>query len=293
MIVVRPAVTGGGADDALIAEASAAHALLGLVSWDDRQRRVTIHVMNPAEGQRWVDREIVFDAADAPAERGRTVGFAVASMVPDEALPTSHPPTSPVLPSPPPPEVMARPAQRFEAPSPGTRSVHSHRLSLDASAVAVGAIDGVGGGVGGVIALRAALGSGFATRIAFGARAGEISVAQATTNVIGGAAGLAWQPFLDKGRRWAAGLRLDAQVQRQEVVHLSADDPSPAHRSRFIPAFDAAVEGAFRFVDYASLIAAVGTEVAFGRTDVYVHDRVLASVAPARLFGEAGLRVSF
>jgi hypothetical protein len=124
-------------------------------------------------------------------------------------------------------------------------------------------------------------------------RAGEVAPAQATSRVIVGGAGLAWQPWLDAPHRWAVGARIDALVVHHDLGHLSADDPDVAHLSRFLPGLDLAVEGAFRFSDRAAFVVAAGTEIALGTTEVRVHDRLVASLPPARLLGELGLRVSF
>src|ERR1700722_1525830 len=61
-----------------------------------------------AGGGRWLDRSVGFQPSDKDAERGRTLGFAVASMIP-EAMgglevettpsPAASPPSNPVAPS--------------------------------------------------------------------------------------------------------------------------------------------------------------------------------------------------
>lgn len=295
-VVTVRTTTGGFSDEALAAAAAADHTtLLGILSWADRQRRVTIHFVSPPS-DKWVDREVRFDSADAPAERGRTVGFALASMVSEEALAASErarsepaPPAAPVPMAPTLPFVAAPRAEAPVTPPPS----RAYRMAIDASAAATSGVGGYGGGLGGVFAFRLALTGALSARIALGARAGEVAPAQATSRVIGGALGLAWQPWLDADHRWSAGLRLSGLLLRHELVHLSEDDPEPAHRARFMPGLDAALEGGLRVLDYASIIAAAGTEVAFGETDVYVHDRQVASVPPVRLFAEAGIRVAF
>jgi hypothetical protein len=279
-------------DASLVSTAKNEHAtLLVVISWSDRQRRATLRVVKPAEG-RWTDREIRFDAADVPTERGRTVGFALVSMVPEEALPPadrSPPPALPVPPVVPPP--LAPPPAAAEAPAAPLPS--QNPLALEASALAATAVGGYGGGVGGVFAIRIPLAGAFAARAAIGARGGEVAPAQATSRVIVGAAGIAWQPWLDQRRRFALGARLDALVIHHDLGHLSQDDPDVAHLSRFLPGLDAAVEGTYRFADRAGLVAAVGTEIALGTTEVVVRERQAASLTPVRIVGELGLRVSF
>ncbi len=102
-------------DESLVAAANNEHAgLLVVVVWSDRPRRATLRIVKPSDG-RWTDREIRFDSGDAATERGRTVGFALASMVPDEAL--APPPAAPPPPAPPPtPASMRSPAESLAPP---------------------------------------------------------------------------------------------------------------------------------------------------------------------------------
>jgi hypothetical protein len=292
VITVKTTPPTDAADAALASAASADHTtLLGVVSWSDRQRRVTLHFVTPP-GDRWTDREIRFDAADAPTERGRTVGFALASMVSDEARAANPAPAPAPAPAQPGPSVAAPVVSGSDHPA-GSAPPRLTRLAFDASAVGVSGIGGYAGGVGGVLGFRVSLAGPLAVRVAVGARVGEVSPAQATSRIYGGALGLAWQPFLDDERRWSAGARLGAVLLRHELVHFSDDDPLPAHLARFMPGLDAALEGAYRLADYASLIAAGGTEIAFGETDVYLHGSRVTSITPVRLFLETGLRVAF
>jgi hypothetical protein len=302
VVTVRTTPPADVSDAALAATAASEHAtLIGVVSWADRQRRVTIHFLAPP-ADRWTDREVRFDAADAPTERGRTVGFALASMVSDEALrandsahhdaatpapiATVAPPATagtPGTPSPP-------GARESDGPAPRP---YATRMAFDASAVGMSGIGGYAGGFGGVLGFRVVLAGPVSLRLALGARVGEVAPAQATSRIYTGALGLAWQPWLDSDHRWSAGARIDALILRHELVHFSDDDAQPAHLARFMPGADAALEGSYRLADYASLIAASGAEIAFGETDVYLHRNQVASVAPVRLFLETGLRVTF
>jgi len=282
-IAVRP-LPESSSDETLLATANGDHAtLLVVVSWSDRQRRVTLRFVKPADG-RWADREIRFDTGDAANERGRTVGFALVSMVPENA---------PEVPAVPPPiAVQTAVAARDGGVSPRVPP-GPNPLALEASASAVAAPGGYGGGVGGLVSIRLPLAGALGARGSIGARAGEIAPAQATSRVIVGAVGLAWQPWVDSARRWAVGGRVDALLLHHDVAHLSEDDPDAVHQSRLIPGVDVAAEGAYRFAEHAAVVAASGTEIAMGTTEVMVHGRQVASVRPVRLMAELGLRVSF
>ena len=69
--------------EALQAErAASARASVQLIfSGSDRRRaRLRLHA---SRTDRWIDREIVFSPGDSVGERGRTLGFAMASMLPE------------------------------------------------------------------------------------------------------------------------------------------------------------------------------------------------------------------
>ena len=283
-------------DDAVADEARDGGAsLVGVVRWSERERRASLHFMRGGD-RRWIERDVRFDAADAPTERGRTVGFALASMMPDEAFNATAPP-------PPTPQPLAPSPVRFSEPVLAAVAEHpilAPRPSLRANPLAfeIGtsaqlAPAGYGGGVGGSLAVRIPLVGALAARAAFGARFGQIGPAQATSRAIEGAVGVALQPWLDGGRRWALGGRVDAVMGQQHVSHFSKDDTTPAVQTRLVPGFDAALECAFRFTERAAAVAAVGAEVAFGTTDVYTYERKVASIPPGRLLAELGVRVLF
>jgi hypothetical protein len=282
--------SGYESEEALAHEAAATQAtLLCVVGWRDDARRVTIRFLRPEEGH-WSDREIRFDGADAPAERGRTVGFALASMVPDEALAQHGSEEPPPAPTPSGPRVAEPAAETPTAPPVPSRTALS---SIEIAAHGAVGIGGAGGGLGGVVGARIGLSRAWRLRFAIGARLAELDQAQATSRSYFAGGGVAWFTPLDAASRWGLGARLDVLALGEEVVHLSADDPAPDHLFRVLPGAAAAVEGTWRFAEQSSIIAAVGSEVAFGRTTVVVHDRQVAEIVPIRPLAELGLRVDF
>lgn len=290
-VLVRQS-TPGDDDGSLLARAAAEHrSLVGVVRWDDA-RHASLHFVRPVDGQ-WNDRRIEFDTADAPTERGRTVGLALASMVPEDGAPVPAPRPSPPEASQPTPASLD---DRHPSPSTGPKAgplPEPSLVVLGASASATSGIDGFGGGAGGVVDVRVRVGGAFRLRLAAGMRAGSIPPAQATTRLLSGAVGLAWHPWLDADRRWSAGARVDVLLLHQEISHLSADDTESARLGRFVPGAALAVEAAYRLGEQVALVVAAGPEVAFGRLDVVVHDRHVATLAPVSVSVEAGLRVSF
>lgn len=289
----------GESEEALAREAEGAQAtLLCVVAWSDGQRHATIRFLRTNEAQ-WSDREIRFDPRDTVTERARTVGFALASMVPDEAL-ARHRAETPSAQAPAPeldldldrmpasfPPTADRP-RTLELPwsPPGRRS-------LEIAGHGAVAIGGSGGGLGVSAAVRFGLWRSLSLRFGAGGRVSEIAPAQATSRSYFAGPGIAWTAWVDRGSRWGLGGRLDVLLLGQHVVHLSEDDPAPDHQFRLLPGAAAALEGTWRFAEQASAMLALGTEAAFGSTDVVVRGRRVSELVPIRPFIEAGLRVSF
>jgi hypothetical protein len=320
-VVVEP--RGDVPDDGLLARADAEHAtLVGVVTWADGHRKVTLHFARAVD-RRWADREIRFDAADAAPERWRTVGFAIASMFPEETLDARAgvrvAPAPTAASGPPPggaPSSTTPPASSSGAPSPASSSAASRssrsssdgdtssaspdrrdgglrgpRVALDATALAASAIGGYGGGLGGGFAVRVPVSSSFRLRGALSARTAELEPASATSRAYVGTAGFAWERRV--GSSVTAGARVGVLVELQEVVHFSADDPSAVHQSRWLPGAAASGEVAWHVGNHAAVCAALGAEGVLGTTAIFVRERQVASLTPVRLLGEAGVRVSF
>lgn len=270
-----------------------AGAVVGVVTWSDHHRRATLHFQSNG---RATDRELRFDASDAPAERGRTIGFAVASMVPEDETPREIPP-KPSAPTPPlalaiPTAAPASSASAAESPRTPPRDPTT-TFAIDLSAVGAVGVGGYGGGMGGTLAARIPIGRGFAARVGLSARLGEVSPAQATSRAYSAAAGIAWQLWPTSSRSFGVGVRADVLLLRHEMVHFSADDPDDVSRSRFLPGLDLLLEGGLRLADHAALVVALGPEIALGRTTIVVRGTEVGVVPPLRLCAEGGVRVSF
>jgi hypothetical protein len=121
-----------------------------------------------------------------------------------------------------------------------------------------------------------------------------VQAAQATSVSARLAAGLAWSPFGDvPTRRANLGVRSDLALFYESLGHLSSDDLDRDRRGRFLPGADLVVEGSLRVLGDAAVVLGVGAELAFGHTDVYVHQRKVAVVPPLRLVTSVGLRHYF
>lgn len=296
-VVLRETPHPLGDDEAVALERSLHADAIAEVAWRDPDRRraqVHLHVQSSS---RWIDREIGFASSDAPSEQGRTIGFTVASMLPERAPDPAPTP----LPPPPPPldaraPTTALPAGGSEQASPPPPSVPRHwGGAVDAVALGASSLDsGYGGGIGAAFGGEWYVASHFALRAGFSARYAAVDPAHATSLVLTGGLGLAWRSWTPTlTRRFAFGARVDGLALREGMSHQSADDPSAVHESRWLPGADAILEGSWLFTDGASVVAGGGAEVAFGKTDVVVHGAEAASIPPLHALLFAGIRARF
>ncbi len=275
---VQVEVSPAASDPGIVALEDERHAgAVATLRWDPSHTSATIHLHRAREG-RWVDRTIVFRAADAPAERGRTIGFAVASMLPEQELPRA--PEHRIIIAPPPPTAH----HPFDGPWHG---------SFDAQAVGALPFSGYGAGVGADLS-----GQWYLSRLGFrlGAviRAGDVAPAQATSIMVSVAAGLEVRIVEPAaGERFGLALRFDMLATFLSLRHLDADDPSPVVQDRWLPGGDLVAEGTFQLGPATAIILGLGAEASLGSTNVYVARKPVATIEPIRLVGELGLRARF
>jgi hypothetical protein len=259
-----------------------------VLTWSDAHRRVHLHLLRVAEGT-FVDRDIGFDPSDAPRERARTIGFALASMMPDRGAATpdnaavAPPPVSSVPPT-------ASPEENTRPPVlPAPRVYRGSISALGLGAVGVG---GFGGGAGGGILFEWFLGRWLGVRAGFSGRAEEVGPVSGTSYVLAGSAGA--RARLAQNGPFELGVGADALLLWQQLSHLDADDPNgPQHSSRFLPGLSLTADFAWYFVDAASLVVGAGAEAAFGQTDLFLRGRDVATLVPVRVMGQVGFRVRF
>ncbi|HEX4628751.1 MAG TPA: hypothetical protein VH137_08170, partial [Gemmatimonadales bacterium] len=238
--------------DALAAEKqSRADAVVELIWEDAERRRVTLRVHLVAS-QRWVERSIGFMPSDPAAERGRTLGFAAASIVPE----TTRGREEPANPSPPAPTTPSGSPGPSPAPSAGATVPLPAAPRAQASAVPNGAttaeatnlprptrrahveIDLLATGGLGITGNAEGAGGGGAVgwiatdtltlRIGASERAGSLDAAQATLFTLLFDAGVTWHAWRPtRARRLGASLRADYLLVRQSATHFDSDDPSP------------------------------------------------------------------
>jgi hypothetical protein len=257
------------------------------LTWDfptHRQVRIRFH-LDRRPG--FNDRVIIFDEGDDVAERGRTIGYAIASMITAPASGASRSPPPPRR-----PESSAPPVRSVSRPESAERT-RSHGAIDVVAAGAIG-VDGPAGGWGGALSGRWYFVSPLAVRLGVSARAGQVTLVQSTSLLVHGAAGVAWVPLpATRAVPFELGGRVDVLLMREQLTHFSSDDPEPVPAMRWLPGADAALEGCWLFSPNAGFIGSFGVELAFGKTDVTLHREVVATIPPLRLVLQAGVRATF
>jgi hypothetical protein len=249
------------------ARAGRATAVVRLV-WDDpTQTRAALHVYL-AKGDENHDQHVSFQPSDPAEERGRALGFVIASyLIPPLARP---------------PVVAARPA--IEPP----------RWALEGFGTAARSLQGEGSGLGGGFGIRFWAGERWGLRLGVHVRTGSVIAASASSLAAGASAGLFRVLAASEGRHGLSLLaRAEGLLLYDALTHLSPDDPAPVRKGRFLPAAAALLEVEWRLAAAAALHVGGGFEQAFGATDVFVHRQPVAVVGRSRVVAEAGFRTRF
>jgi hypothetical protein len=292
-------------DDESIARAGNADGVVEL-TWapDGTKARVHCYLRRDA---RWVDREISFGAGTASpereaAERGRLLGFAVATMFTEEQAPEAAPSAQPEPPASPAPRprpkiAPAAAALPTEAVSDDTSDNSVKRsapstTSVEFAGIASSGIEGNASGLGATAGLRLAWLGPLWGRLFASGRSGNIPQAQASTRTLLLGAGLALSALPDP-QRFELGLRLDAFASYFDASHLSEDDTAPDLRSRWLPGADLLAEAGVHLGGGTGLFLGGGVEAVLGKTEVSTHGTRVAVVPPFRAVGEFGFRTRF
>jgi hypothetical protein len=273
VVVVRDAAREGLSDPNATALGARLRAdAIVVVTWSPNDHgRALVHVFRAGD-PRWVDRELAFRAEDPPSERGRMLGFEIASMVPEVAEPARAAPAPPPAESPPPPA----PANR--------RPV----LALDAAFAVATGLGGPAGGFGGESSARVWLTDSVAVRGGAGLRAGSVPSANASTTVTRLVAGVVARVHETTGERpVSVATRLDLLV----LHHAVSSDSDGSSGARWVPGLGLAGELVWRVTRPVGVVAAVGVEVAGGTTRVFLGDRAVDTIPAFRATAELGLRV--
>jgi hypothetical protein len=240
------------------------------VMWLDpahTRARARVHV---AETNDWIERTIVFAIVDTAIERGRALGFAVTSMLPEETL-AANP---------------YRAGKHPEAPA-----VPEMRTTVRLAGLAS---NGLGGGYGASIAGEFFLTSSTALRLGIGFRQGAVPVLQGNETAIHGAVGISfWPRRPSPDRRLAVGIRLDAVALRYTVSDNRPMVAVTPPQSKILPAIDALAELAVSVTTAVDVVAGLGIEAAISETPIAIHGEVKGEIPALHGLAEMGIRVSF
>jgi hypothetical protein len=248
------------------------------VAWADADHRHAALHVHIQGANRWIDRDIGFDPADADVERGRTLGFAVAAMMPDEMRTRAPAPVEP-------PAATVSSADEGPARSANPHASHPSRGAIDL--LAAGAAGGDATGIGGQLVVRLYLDPHWALVGSAGGRVGQDSGAQATALFLFGGPGLSWRG-LPADSRFRVGARLDLLAMRESLSRTGADA-----QSRWLPGADLMAELSGQVTRGAALMLAAGGEGAFGTTDVFVRGQKVSTIPLLRLVASAGVELVF
>lgn len=302
--------------EALRFEEREAARAVAIVSWEGGERRVRLR-LHRREDARFLERNILFEASDAPAEQGRTVGFALASMIPEASpalalvapaepargsTPSATNPgaaaPSPGAPSEPAPTSAAASTPPADAPEAkdraGVRATDAAaRVYLDGAVFAAAGLGGYAGGFGGRAGLAWIAGERVALRVDGTLRTGEVPPASVSSLVASVGPGVSLEAVVARPvQPIFVAARVNALALFHSHSHLS-DEPEPVRESRWLPGASALVEAGLRLSSGARIFLAGGAEVAFGKTDVFLRSTKVATVPPGRALAEAGIRVRF
>ncbi len=220
----------------------------------------------------WSERVVEFAVADAALERGRTLGFTLAALLPDPAeavvgapiasgdAPAKAPERTPA------PLVDAPKRPLGVAPVVGTESA----LSAGATLAQLGGFSAVGASLG----ARWSFPSQLAIAMEVQARTARIPSVSARLLDLRLAIGLGrwWE-----AGSWRFGVQADGVVMRTSIAR-DVDE-----RARFIPAFALSSFVEWPVIGASYMGASVGAEVVPGETRVYVGSEGVLALPPLRL----------
>jgi hypothetical protein len=240
------------------------------VSWDsDDHRRARVLCYLPGL-ERVIDREVVFAASDPELERGRTLGFLVASIFIDAGV--VAPPADALDPSRP---TGATPAKESFESKPLEGAASSSRWAIGAAAQLAG--PGTPTGFGAWLGLERSLGKlPFWLGGSFQARFGTVAEAQASSRFLALGLHATWLFLQPSVRSWV-GVRGGASLAQLSIARLSDSDAAePERRSRFLGAFELMLHTGYDFTPGSALAVDVGGELLSGKTRIFLRQREVA-----------------
>lgn len=305
-------------DEAVIAEQLAHADVVVDLTWSDpghRNATVRVHL---ARSGRWIGRSIGFMPSDASTERGRTIGFAVVSMLPEAVSPPSiaSPSATSATPGPSAPPVAGgvtglapapapdRPFRRSESPPPLQPS-SMPAFALDLFGLAAWGIGSDGGdGGGGGVALHWFPLEPVSLRLGGSIRGGSIaSIVQSSTLTSTVSAGIGWHPLRPtSSRAFGVSVRADYLVLYQSLQYQAprtadAFGGNGVTKSAWLSGMDGVVDVACLLAPTVEGVLGVGLEDVFGLTYVVLHQGAqgpqTTTIPTLRFIAQVGVRVGF
>ena len=252
---------------------------VAVVVWSDSESsHATLRVHRPSSGA-VVAREMDFRPADGTSDRGRAVGFAIATMMPVVAEEGPRAPaTAPT------PDVPSVPA---EVPT-VTTATPQRRIGVDLLFAIMGGVGGDAGGLGGALGVRYALADRFDVRAGLVATQGSLPTVTGSFTLVRPTIGVGWQAL--RTERATIGPRLEVGPWHHSV---SWSGEGVTEGNRWIPGISVELEGSWHVPERLDIIVAAGVDVALGNTRVFVGAEERTSIPITRLVGFSGVRIAF
>jgi hypothetical protein len=257
---------------------------LAVVTWRDEDKRVVrveVGLRREARAE-WRAQAVTFRAEDAPAERWRSVGLVIATLV-DESVRASSPPPPPVVPK---PTVEPPPPKPAEAAPP--RPPPKERIVVDGGALAGPGLDtGVwrfGGWLrGGYVLGRIPLGIIASVRLSERpADAQGVTVAWGSGSI--GVAGLL---------RWRE-LRGQARIEAAtEWTHASVSAGGGDSASRWVSGARLGIDVGWMLAPPLAIIAGFDETILGGSTSVNLRDQLVGRSQALESAALLGARLAF
>jgi hypothetical protein len=246
------------------------------LAWADAERLRARLRLHAPRTDRWIDRELDFTAGDTPGERGRALGFAMASMLPEGD-----------------PEIPLATREGTIAP-PG---VPPGPNALEASFLVGTGLGGPAGGPGAGLGYERFVARHASVLVSAAGRVGHLEPIGAREVTASAGVGAALWPIAPAAdRRLGLAIRGEALFLYEAVEHTNAAGTS-AWKGHALPGAALALVGTLRVAGPLEVFAAGGAELAFGTVDVTVVAAMPAGgtsrIPAARAVGQAGLRLRF
>jgi hypothetical protein len=290
------------------------------VIWDGPGQSIGVLRAHVRSTDRWFERRVTFSNADSRTERGRTLGFAFASLLLDQTGPPKSPsvargtatgpsaaerdggggvvkkdlappPDSSPRAETPPVRVAETVATRQTSSATlPAEATSSRRLAIDLEGQAVTGVGGAARGLGGALHAELGLRGAFFARAGVSLRVGPVPDLNGEETIGAVGAGLAFRPRLPRtGAPFGLGFTVEALALYQDLSHLSSNG-SYLHQGRLQGGVATGVEASWAASHALDLLLGLSAETAFGGTDVSVASRQVATIPILRLTAQAGLR---